>query len=245
MRRGVRWREAVKLAAVTSKRSDPRLLSWLSSTVETELAGVIPINIRPGTGRGPAPQQRQALQTSENRDVEEEEVIGFAADGSPNDWVIDAEVVRLVNEGSDLTPQEFFQEQGPSVVAYLEPLDASFHGFELEQTERCFSLGRHKSNSLQIPDSRISGLHCTVSCDTATGAYYLQDHSHNGSWLRRGDSKWLLKRTRVKLQAGDIFSVISAYRCPTHGEECGGEGGGACLQTPVSGWIGSCVSSFA
>lgn len=223
---GVRL-ESVKLSSLTSKRSNTR--SFLSSTIENEL----------GSAQRPPyyalQQKKDPPQTSAKHEVEEEEVFGFAADGSPNDFV-DAEVVRLVNEGSDMTPQEFFR--CPSLVACLEPLDASFHRFELDQTERCFSLGRHKSNSLQIPDSRISGLHCTVSCEAATGAYYLQDHSHNGSWLRRGDSKWLLKRTRVKLQTGDIFSVISNYRCPTHGEECAGEGGGECFQTPVSGWIG-------
>jgi hypothetical protein len=107
--------------------------------------------------------------------------------------------------------------------AQLVRLDASLQPFELDQTERCFSLGRSRSNCLQATDSRISALHCTVSFDASKGSYYLQDHSHNGSWLRRGEKKWLFKRTRVKLLPGDIFSVISAFCCQTHGEGCYGQ----------------------
>ena len=162
-----------------------------------------------------------------------DKIFGFAADGSPNAPLPDS-VVRLMDEGNDVTPEHFFRPTGTEVSfeACLLPLNASCHAFELEKVERCFSLGRHKSNSLRVADSRISGLHCTVSCDKATDAYFLQDHSHNGTWLTRGRKKWLLKRNRVKLQDRDIVSVINGYVCPSHGAGCVGNGGDACLQTP-------------
>ena len=167
-------------------------------------------------------------------DGEDAVEVGFAADGSPNAHLLPDSVVRLMDEGHDVTPENFFRPPGDGLTheARLLPLDASCHAFELERAERCFSLGRHKSNSLRVADSRISGLHCTVSCDTATDAYFIQDHSHNGTWLQRGPSKWLLKRNRVKLQDGDIISVISCYVCPSHGAACVGNGGGACFQLP-------------
>lgn len=169
---------------------------------------------------------------SPNDGEDDQQIFGFAADGSPNAPLPDS-VVRLMDEDNDMTPEHFFRPTGNEVSfeARLLPLDASCHAFKLEKAERCFSLGRHKSNSLRVADSRISGLHCTVSCDTATEAYFLQDHSHNGTWLTRGRSKWLLKRNRVKLLDNDIVSVISCYVCPSHGTGCVVDGQEACTQT--------------
>ena len=158
---------------------------------------------------------------------QEPDQLPFAADGSPNDPV-GSDAIRFLNEGSDMAPQEFFR---PTAVGKLFSLHSKEWSVELNQAEQGFSLGRHKSNSHRVADSRISGLHCSVSCDQQAQAYYLQDHSHNGSWLRRGDKKWLLKRTRVKLQDGDVFSVISCYSCPAHGPSCMGVIGEECLQT--------------
>ena len=47
---------------------------------------------------------------------------------------------------------------------------------------------------------------------TRSPGYYVEDHSHNGTWLRRGASRWLLKGTRAKLQDGDIISLVASYR---------------------------------
>ncbi|KAJ1486916.1 hypothetical protein T484DRAFT_1788067 [Baffinella frigidus] len=93
---------------------------------------------------------------------------------------------------------------------------------------------------VRTKDSRASGQHLTIRWevqpeDLAPGlrrvgghppGFQLQDHSHNGTWIRRGEKKWLLKGTRVALQNGDIVSLVRAYSCPTHGPSCDGRQAG-------------------
>ena len=190
--------------------------------------------IRPFRGRPTQSLDARWSEPAPQTAEEEQDCVVVGAHGrvSGPDAVTE-HVVRYLEEGEEMQPLEFFRKD-TGTRGVLEPLTGDHEAFELPRVERAFSLGRHRSNTLQLKDVRISGLHCSVAYDASTNAYYLQDHSHNGTWLRRGDKRWLLRRNRAKLMHADVVSVIASYICPVHGISClaDGDDTSACWHPP-------------
>ena len=108
----------------------------------------------------------------------------------------------------------------------IEPLGEGVPAVEVERGAS-FTLGRQRSNTVRTRDRRASGQHFTIRWeqdeDLAPGfrrvgghppGFQLQDHSHNGTWLRRGAQRWLLRGTRIALQSGDVISLVRSYAFP-------------------------------
>jgi len=135
----------------------------------------------------------------------------------------------------------------------IEPLGEGVPAVEVERGAS-FTLGRQRSNTVRTRDRRASGQHFTIRWeqdeDLAPGfrrvgghppGFQLQDHSHNGTWLRRGAQRWLLRGTRIALQSGDVISLVRSYACPTHGAACDGRQGGAVGACAVAAGEGSAL----
>lgn len=123
--------------------------------------------------------------------------------------------------------EEEVEDEEEEVRAMLTHL-----GAEAESTELCagrtFTFGRHKGNSRRLEDTRVSSRHLTVHSEASHGpgssqTFFLQDHSHNGTWLRRGTARFMLKGNRMPLHSGDVFSVVASFVCGTHGDACTGD----------------------
>jgi hypothetical protein len=90
--------------------------------------------------------------------------------------------------------------------------------------------GRLKENSFRLSEGKVSQQHFTIRYNflafpsdgplPTTAGCFLEDHSRNGTWLRRGDRRWLLRGTRASLNDGDVISLVRPYCCPSHGESC-------------------------
>ena len=96
--------------------------------------------------------------------------------------------------------------------------------------------GRFKESNFHISDNKVSQHHFTirhnflsVQSDTVgstCAGCFLEDHSRNGTWLRRGSRRWLLRGTRAALHDGDVVSLVRPYRCPSHDDTCLGNHAG-------------------
>jgi hypothetical protein len=88
--------------------------------------------------------------------------------------------------------------------------------------EESYTIGRTSTNSISIPDQRLSGVHCRISKDPATGIAYIEDLSSNGTWLnedkvgknkkqelKNGDMIYLLHKSKVKEL--DILGYIFTF----------------------------------
>ena len=91
--------------------------------------------------------------------------------------------------------------------------------------------GRSKESSFRLLDCKVSLHHFTIRHNflapsppnghgLSCAGCFLEDHSRNGTWLRRGTRRWLLRGTRAALHDGDVVSVLRPYTCPSHGDAC-------------------------
>ena len=98
----------------------------------------------------------------------------------------------------------------PEVLAKLISTNKSrLHNLELTSTQTVVTLGRDSSNTVCVPDIRISGFHCVFKVDRdATGGakFVLEDKSSNGTFVNQ---RKVGKGNTVPLENGDEISILS------------------------------------
>lgn len=84
-------------------------------------------------------------------------------------------------------------------------LSEQYRGTAFQLTEDSYTVGRSEASTLRIPDTTISGRHCTIS-KNADGSYSVKDEgSTNGTSVNNAP----LAEEPVKLKNGDVLMLGS------------------------------------